>query len=92
MVAAASEVVQSSIATQPDIGYAPNYEKYLARTEKRLANEHLRKDLPPGFPESLNSSLVWEGKDVAEKSDWLYELSPDDRQEIEDALQYFKGP
>jgi hypothetical protein len=76
---------------QPDIGYAPNYEKYLARTKRRFESERLEKSLPPGFPQKLNSDLVWEGKDIAETYDWVYELTPDEIEEIEQGLQHFKG-
>jgi|ERR1700761_2012749 hypothetical protein len=76
---------------QPDIGYAPNYEKYLARTKKRLENERLEKTLPPGFPQVLNSELVWEGKSVGENYDWTYVLKPEEIEEIEQALQHFKS-
>ena len=76
---------------QPDIGYAPDYEKYLSRTKKRLENEQLEDSLPPGFPQVLNSELVWEGKTVAEKYNWIYELKPDEIAEIEQGLQHFKG-
>lgn len=77
---------------QPDISYAPNYGKYLARAKRRLESERLQESLPPGFPQRLISELVWEGKDIAEKYDWVYKLSPDEIQEIEQGLQHFKGP
>ena len=76
---------------QPDIGYAPDYQKYLARTKRRIESEQLEKDLPPGFPQILQSDLVWEGKDIAERYDWVTELTPDEIDEIEQGLQHFKG-
>lgn len=75
---------------QPDISYAPNYEKYLARAKRRLENERLQDSLPPGFPQKLDCELVWEGKDIVEKYDWVYELSPVEIDEIEHGLQHFK--
>jgi hypothetical protein len=76
---------------QPDIGYAPNYDKYLARTKKRLEVENLKKSLPPDFPSKLSSDLVWSGTDIENETDWLYQLSLDDIQEIEHGLEHFKG-
>jgi hypothetical protein len=80
-----------TLPKQPDIGYAPNYEKYLARTKRRFESGRLEKSLPLGFPQKLNSDLVWEGKDIAEIYDWVYELIPDEIEEIEQGLQHFKG-
>jgi hypothetical protein len=31
--------------------------------------------LPENFPEKLVSPLVWEGKDVEKRDDWVYQLS-----------------
>jgi len=79
---------------QPDISYAPDWEKYLLRTKRRLESEeeklHL-KGLPAGFPRKLESSFVWEGKDLVEgKYQWVYELSEPEVDEIEKALRHFK--
>jgi hypothetical protein len=75
---------------QPDIGYTPDYNKYLARTKHRLATEHLDKTLPPGFPQKLESNLVWDNTDIASRYDWTYTLTSTDLEEIESALQHFK--
>jgi hypothetical protein len=75
---------------QPDIAYTPDFDKYQARTNKRLATEKLDRSLPPGFPEKLKSDFVWEGQNVAEKYDWVYELNEKEKTEIEQALEYFK--
>jgi hypothetical protein len=75
---------------QPDIGYTPDYTKYLARTKHRLATEQLEKTLPPGFPQKLESDLVWDSTDIASRYNWTYVLSPTDLEELESALQYFK--
>lgn len=55
---AIAQVLHSSPAGQPDIGYTPDYDKYLARVQKRLATEKLDKSLPQGFPQKLESDLV----------------------------------
>lgn len=76
---------------QPDIQYTPNYEKYLARTKRRTETEDLPKTLPPGFPERVEGKLAWDGKDIAETYNWVLELSPAEIEELENALQHFKG-
>lgn len=76
---------------QPDIGYAPDRDKYFARVKRRLANEKLDQSLPTGFPKRLDSDLVWDNTDIASRYDWVYELTISDLDEIEAALQHFKS-
>lgn len=75
---------------QPDIEYAPDPDKFLARTQRRRETEKLEQSLPSGFPTKLESDLVWDGKDLAEKYDWNYVLTDADIEEIENALKHFK--
>lgn len=77
---------------QPDIGYTPDHNKYLERVKRRLATEQLDQTLPSGFPQKLESDLVWDNTDVtARYKDWTYELSASDVEELESALQHFKS-
>lgn len=76
---------------QPDIGYTPDYEKYLARTKWRIEHEELSPTLAPGFPERLESNLVWDNTDITSRFNWTYSLNTADLQEIETALQHFKS-
>lgn len=76
---------------QPDIGYHPNYENYVARTKRRLETEELSRTLPPGFPQRLNSDLVWDGKDIEKNYNWVHELNSEELQEIHEALEHFLG-
>ncbi len=76
---------------QPDIEYTPNHAKYLERAKRRRETEHLGKSLPTGFPQELQSKLVWDGNDLVEAYDWTYHLSEEDLDEIEYALRHFKG-
>ncbi|EAW10806.1 TauD/TfdA family dioxygenase [Aspergillus clavatus NRRL 1] len=78
-------------ATQPDIQYHPDYDKYKARGQRRKATESLPQTLPPGFPEKLSSPLVWEGKDIEQRDDWIYKLDDAQREEIDAALKSFKA-
>ncbi|KAK3332621.1 hypothetical protein B0T19DRAFT_448578 [Cercophora scortea] len=76
---------------QPDIGYTPDHETYLARVRRRQETEALEKTLPEGFPPKLESELVWDGNDLAEHYDWDYKLTEEDLAEIEGALEHFKN-
>jgi hypothetical protein len=83
-------MVEVQTLRQPDIQYHPDYEKYLARVQRRKATEDLPKALPPGFPETLSSPLVWEGKEIEKRDDWIYKLNDAQREEIHAALNSFK--
>ncbi|KAL1959403.1 hypothetical protein VTO42DRAFT_2206 [Malbranchea cinnamomea] len=76
---------------QPDIQYLPDYDKWQARTQRRLETEALSKDLPAGFPAKLVSDLVWDGSDIRDRYDWTYVLTEADLQEIHSALEHFKS-
>ncbi|KAL3474393.1 hypothetical protein BJX99DRAFT_271707 [Aspergillus californicus] len=75
---------------QPDIDYAPDYNKWQARAAARLASGGLPSKVPEGFPEHLEGDLVWEGATLAQSYDWTYVFSPEQLSEIEGALGYFK--
>lgn len=47
--------------------------------------------LPNGFPSVLDSPLAWTGQQLAHQSDYIHHLSEGEIQEIEAALQHFKG-
>jgi hypothetical protein len=85
----------ASSVVQPDISYHPDFEKYQTRSKQRVQTEKISKTLPDGFPEKLESSLVWEGKDLSNveegKEEWLYKLSVEQLDEIDAALKHFKS-
>lgn len=84
------EVLTPGPVGQPDIGYAPDLDKYLARVQRRQKTEKLESSLPAGFPTKLESDLVWDGSTIGEKYNWTYELNETEVQEIEAALTHFK--
>ena len=87
-----SAVEVQTIPKQPDIGYAPDWDKYLARTKRRLEAEKAnQKELPEGFPKRLISDFVWEGEGLADEYEWTYELNNQQVEEIEAALKHFQG-
>ncbi|KAL2158695.1 hypothetical protein VTH06DRAFT_4177 [Thermothelomyces fergusii] len=90
-VAAQQPAAPSGPPGQPDIGYLPDHDKYLARAKRRQETENLTKILPPGFPEQLESDLVWDGNTLAETYDWNYHLTEDDLAEIDSALRHFQS-
>ena len=49
-------------------------------------------DVPDGFPQRLESTLVWTGKEIAEdQSSWKMELTKDEIAGIDAALSSFEG-
>ncbi|TFK36380.1 hypothetical protein BDQ12DRAFT_609947 [Crucibulum laeve] len=78
---------------QPDIEYHPNEEKWRVRTARRLAEDPLlpTTPLPRGFPQKLESPLVWKGSDWMDESQWVYELNESQLKEIDDAVKYFNA-
>ena len=87
----AAAAVMTRPPGQPDIDYAPNLDKYLARVKRRNETERLENKLPDGFPARMESDLVWDGADIGSKYDWTYELNEQEVEEIEAALEHFKG-
>ncbi|KAF8177446.1 hypothetical protein BJ912DRAFT_1024215 [Pholiota molesta] len=90
---APADSTRDASTEKPDIAYHPDEAKWRARTARRLAeNPDLAKTpLPEGFPQKLNSPLVWEGKDWTDPSQWEYELSAEQLKEIDDAVKHFNG-
>lgn len=82
-----------AVPKQPDIEYHPDLAKYQARTARRLAeNPDLPKmSLPPGFPAKVEGPIVWEGKDWTSEDQWVYKLSDEELQEIDDAMKHFES-
>ncbi|KAI9689321.1 MAG: hypothetical protein M1822_009971 [Bathelium mastoideum] len=77
---------------QPDIAYAPDPEKYKARTQRRVASGELEhKYLPVGFPAQLKGDFVWDGPSVVNTFDWVYVLNDSEVAETETALKHFKS-
>jgi hypothetical protein len=78
---------------QPDISYHPDEGRWKSRTEDRLRESPFlpSQPLPDGFPLKLESPLVWEGKDWTSETQWVYDLSRAELEEIEDAVKYFKS-
>jgi hypothetical protein len=85
------ETIRPERLAQPDIAYAPDYHKYLKRTQHRRATENLPDSLPTGFPKELKSDLVWEGDSVGNTYEWRHVLTASELEEIENALDHFKG-
>ncbi|KAI9925081.1 hypothetical protein ASPWEDRAFT_119128 [Aspergillus wentii DTO 134E9] len=76
---------------QPDIAYAPRLDNYQARTARRIQTETLPQTLPEGFPDKLDSDLVWDGNTLGESYDWNYHLTAADLAEVDAALKHFQS-
>lgn len=98
MAAAVAHSVSSSFPTpvavappgQPDIQYAPDYDRYQARGVRRMQTEQLPTSVPEPFPDQLEGSMVWEGETLAQTYDWTYVLGEDQLAEIDEAVRHFK--
>ncbi|KAL4921861.1 hypothetical protein BDW62DRAFT_218502 [Aspergillus aurantiobrunneus] len=76
---------------QPDINYAPDYDKWQARAARRVAAGGLPSKVPEGLPEQLAGDMVWEGETLAETYDWTYVFSSEQLVEIDQALAHFQS-
>lgn len=80
------------------IPYYPNREQYEVRLQYHLQKPAVAGSLPYGFPEKLNSEMVWEGQNVSfDKpgvdggAPYLVTLNNTQLVEIEAALRYFQS-
>lgn len=74
-----------------DIGYEVDEVKYRRRSEARLRAGGLSTTVPTGWPAEVSGPLVWSGDDFSDETEYVYELSDADKEEIVGALNYFKG-
>ena len=79
------------------LSYYPNYEEYTARQCRHLQNGQRQKSLPPGFPEQLNSNMVWERDNFSlsehecgDGTDCVLVLNDSQLSEIHAAVEYFQ--
>lgn len=93
LTAAAALATESHENTPPDISYIPDRDRWFKRTAQRLVDDPtlLSTPLPEGFPQKLDSPLVWEGKDWKNESQWVYNLNAADLKEIDEAVHHFHG-
>jgi hypothetical protein len=74
-----------------DIDYDTNEAKYHARSERRLAAGGLETEVPVGWPKTLNGPLVWKGSDFLDENEYIVRLTENEKAEVLEALNYFKG-
>ena len=76
----------------PNIEWDPSLETYLERL-KRLASLHevLPRVVPREFPAAIQSPRVWRGSDFDDESEYIYDLSNSDIEEINSAVRAFIG-
>jgi len=77
--------------SQPDISYHPDREKWQKRAAQRLSEDPTLTSipLPEGFPNKIDSPLVWEGKDWKNEAQWVFTLTREHLQEVDDAVKHF---
>jgi len=74
-----------------DIGYRPDYAKYLDRSASRIHAGGLESDVPNGWPKVVNGPLVWTATDFNDETEFVHSLSEVEKAEIEEALRNFRG-
>lgn len=74
-----------------DIGYEVDEAKYRRRSEARLRAGDLPTAVPAGWPAEVSGPLVWSGDDYSDETEYVYELTDADKEEIARALKFFKG-
>lgn len=84
---APSNIVQGE---HPNIDWVPSFQTYLERTQRRQREERLQTNLPQGFPQQVQSRMVWAPTDITTE-EIVQTLAPADIEEIEEALVCFKG-
>lgn len=86
-------VIPTSAEAQPDIAYHPDEAKWRARTARRLTEDPTlpTQPLPEGFPQQVDSPIVWEGKDFIDEDQWIVNLTENQLHEIDGALRHFQS-
>lgn len=79
-----------------EIPYYPNREQYEAGSRCCLQKTYVEGSLPYGFPEKMDSNMVWEGRDITlthtgEEIPYLVILDHSQLEEIDEALKYFQS-
>ena len=80
------------VSAFPELDYFPNLGAFKARRDSRLQSTIIDNTLHAGFPEKLESTLVWEPQDLKnEKAEWIHVFSEAEIEEIDTALRKFQG-
>lgn len=80
-----------SPATYAKIGYEFDEIAYRKRVQASLAAGNLPTQVPAGWPTKLSSPLVWDKGDFPDETEYVYYLTDEDKIEISNALETFKG-
>ncbi|KAK3317075.1 hypothetical protein B0H66DRAFT_535309 [Apodospora peruviana] len=73
-----------------DIGYEVEEDKYLARVEARVKAGGLPTAVPATWPTELKGPLVWTSDSFPDETQYVYNLTAEDKVELLDALEFFK--
>ena len=82
---------KASLLPAANAQYEFDETKYFALMDKRLRAGGLETDVPTGWPKTVHGPLVWKGADFDNESEYVLRLTDDDKNEIQQALGYFKG-
>jgi hypothetical protein len=74
-----------------NIGYEVNKQAFDLRVKASLANDNREREVPQGWPVKLEGPLAWTKDTFQDESEYVYQLTEQDKEEILVALAYFKG-
>lgn len=86
------DTVINSYISGPEIEWNPSFSTFQSRVEL-LSKLHLPRpqSLPPGFPETIQAPWAWNGSEYRHCENYVLQLGKSDIEEIESALNRFKG-
>ncbi|KAK3294537.1 uncharacterized protein B0H64DRAFT_189707 [Chaetomium fimeti] len=78
--------------SRPDIAWIPTLKTFKDRVENLQAlYPNRRTTVPPGWPAEADAGRDWSGADFPSEDNYVIHLSPEDIDEIETALAFFKA-
>ena len=73
------------------INWQPDFKNYLGRPPTLAQQLPSMNNACPGWPTSLTSPLVWDGEELKNKRNHIYELNLEEKADIYEALKHFRG-
>lgn len=86
-----SAVKTDGQATYAKIGYEVDEIAYRNRVQASLAAGNLPTEVPAGWPTQMSGPLVWDRGDFQDEAEYVYYLTDQDKLEVSNALETFKG-
>jgi hypothetical protein len=82
---------EPSTKTYASIGYDVDKQAFEERTQASLTRNDREREVPRGWPAQLHGPLIWTSDTFQDESEYVYQLTEKDKEEVLAALAYFKG-